>query len=125
MLRPIIRLATERPDWLTEHLLAYGELAGEEIGQAAAEWRRRLAWQLGALVLGAIAFTLAGVALLIGSVAPTAPAANPTLWLVPSLPALAALGCALAARPQAQAASLERLRNQLHADAVALQEATR
>ncbi|MGD9834924.1 MAG: phage holin family protein [Piscinibacter sp.] len=125
MLRPVIRLATERPEWLAEHLLAYGELAGEELGQAAAEWRRRLVWQLAALVLGAIALTLAGVAALLWIAAHDGATSVAALSIVPAVPAIAALACAALGRPDARATRFERVRGQLQADAAAMQEVTR
>lgn len=124
MLHPLLRLAADQPSRLVEHLFAYGELAGDELEQAASRLQRRLAWHLAALGLAAVALTLAGVATLFwAALPPTAIAAPQALWQVPLIPALAALLCALAGRTRPPGAGFQRLRERLAADGRSLHEA--
>lgn len=124
MRQPLLRLAADQPPRLVEHLLAYGELAGDELEQAASRWQRHLAWQLAALALAAIALALAGVAALLwAALPPGAISAPQALWQVPLLPALAALLCLLADRRRPDGPRFTRLREQLAADAQSLRDA--
>lgn len=124
MLQPLLRLAADQPSRLVEHLLAYGELAGDELEQAASRLQRRLAWQLAALGCAAVALTLAGVATLLwAALPPTSIAAPQALWQVPLLPALAALLCVLAGRAWPDGPRFTRLRERLAADAQTLRDA--
>lgn len=124
MLHPLLRLAADQPPRLLEHLLAYGELAGDELEQAASRWQRRLAWQLASLGLAAVALSLAGVAALLWAALPPASIAAPqALWQVPLLPALAALLCLLAGRARPDGPRFTRLRQRLAADTQTLREA--
>ncbi|MBX3606458.1 MAG: hypothetical protein KF788_14360 [Piscinibacter sp.] len=123
MLHPLIRLAADRPQLIADHLLAYGELAGDELGLALAQWQRRLAWQLAVAVLALAALVLGGVALLLGLQPDGSAPAATALWLVPGAPAVLALLCALAARPGPGVRPFVELRAQLAADAQWLREA--
>lgn len=116
MLHPLIRLATDRPQWLAEHLLAYGELAGDELGLVVAQWQRRLAWQLAAAALAVIAALLGGIAMLLWAATPGIVSAPLALVLVPAGPALLAALCALAARGGPAGRRFAALRAQLDAD---------
>lgn len=69
---PLLYLLATRPQWLAEHALAYGGLAGDELALAACHWQRQ-AW-LQAVAAGCAVATLgvAGVALLLWAVTPAA-----------------------------------------------------
>ena len=45
MIHPLFRLIATQPHLLGDHLEAYADLVGEEVGLAAAQLKRRMLWQ--------------------------------------------------------------------------------
>ena len=127
MPHPLLHLLTTQPQLLGEHAQAYGELVSAEVSAAATQWKRRLLlWAL-AGVLGAVSLTLAGVALMLWAVMQPGQTANAlwALWLVPLLPAAAAIYCGMSAQSGDADAGFADLRTQLRADWQLLRELNR
>ena len=123
MIHPLFRLIATRPQLLGEHLEAYADLVGEEMGLAAAQLKRRMLWQSVAAGLALLTVVLAGVALLLWAAIPVA--AMPAPWaliVVPGVPGIAAVLCFAASRG-AQRPAFANVRRQLAADAAMLREA--
>lgn len=133
MLNPWFELLATRPQLLAAHASAWADLLAAEGGAALAGWRQRLVLQLVAAATGALGLGLAGVALMLWAVTPTAPGALPgaggasAVWVLAGLPLLTlgvAVGCWLAARRSAHNGTSEnvaRLARQWQADLVLLQ----
>lgn len=104
MLHPLLALAAARPQLLAEHASAWAELLSTQAGPAWAHWQR---WRLLQLLAGScliLGVLLAGMALMLWAVVPNTPwLPSERAWallVVPALPLLAGLACALAARQQ-------------------------
>lgn len=125
MIHPALRTALARPDLLAEHASAYASLLGEGMSQEGSRLKNRLACQLAAVALAAVAWVLAGVALLLWSALP--PGASAPLWLfvlVPAAPLLGAIALAwLGRRRQSLKGALAAVGQQLSADAEMLRVA--
>jgi cytochrome bd-type quinol oxidase subunit 2 len=124
MIHPLFRLVADRPQMIADHVEAYCALAGDELSQAATSWQRRIALKLAALACMTATVMLGGVALLLwGSVGSAAIAEPLAMWIVPLVPAIAALLCVLAARNGPEHSGFSALRAQLAADAQMLRDA--
>jgi hypothetical protein len=125
MIHPVFRLAVAQPALLAEHAAAYACLFGEELALGSAQLKRRLLFQLAALVCAAVAAVLAGVAVLLWAL----PIATglPPLWLfvaVPTAPLVMALWLAWSGRSSGPAPNaFATLGHQLSADADLLRRA--
>jgi uncharacterized membrane protein YqjE len=122
MIHPLLHLIATRPHLLAEHAEAYAELAADEFGRAAAAWKVRLALQVAGLALVAVAFVLAGVALMLWAVTP--PAQMHAAWalvVVPLAPLVVALAC-LARAGKPGDTPFSNLREQMRADLMMLRE---
>ncbi len=118
-----LRLALHEPAGVAAHAQAYAALLQAESAQAAAYWRQRVFLVALALCAGATATGLTGVALLLWATLPYGAMPAPVgLVLVPLVPWLASLGCALAARRVPTGRAFEDLRQQWRADAAWLSE---
>jgi len=125
MFRPLFHLATSQPQLLADHVEAYADLASCELRVATAQWKRRLSLHLaGAAALGAT-LVLTGIAIMLWGVLPATSMSQPwLLWLVPTVPALAGIGCCWLAGPDASAQNFALLRRQWAADRAMLREAS-
>jgi hypothetical protein len=131
-MHPFLSLATSRPQLLLHHAAAYAELAQAELGGVAARIKRQAMLGLVGGLLLAVALVLAGVALMLCALLYVAP--NPALavphsgmvfwvmWLVPGVPALGAVVCALAIRQNDAKGALDGLQSQWRADVALWQE---
>jgi uncharacterized membrane protein YqjE len=120
----LLRVCSLPRNLLAAHVRAYGQLAGLELDQAVALWRRRALLQATGLGAALAATGLAGVALMLWAVVPPAQVHAPwALWAVPLLPAVLALGCLWAGRARAQAPAFAGVRRQLAADLALLRQA--
>ncbi len=131
VLHALLRLAATRPQLLADHAEAYRILAGAELARAAQAWQRRVVFAVLALVLLAVALTLAGVACMLWAVQVPPPAmphsalmAAPhwALMVAPLLPLLLAGACALAVRGASSGHGLDQLGQQWRADLMMLRE---
>lgn len=123
MIHPLFRLIASQPQMLADHVEAYTELVGQEVGGLATEWKRRAALGAVALCSGGVAVVLAGVAVMFWAVSPPENIQAPwALVLVPALPALLALWCYLSSRSSAGKQGFSALREQFAADTAMLRE---
>ena len=123
VLHALLRLAATRPQLLADHAEAYRILVGAELARAAQAWQRRVVFAVLALVLLAVALTLAGVAGMLWAVQVPQPAMpHWALMVAPLLPLLLAGACALAVRGASSGHGLDQLGQQWRADLMMLRE---
>ena len=120
MLHPLFHLIATQPQLLGDHAQAYGELLGSELATQAADLKRRALLSALALCLMGVAAVLAGVALMLWFTLVPAPPQS-ALWaltLVPGVPALLAVVCALLVRSPGSTTdpAFAELRRQVQAD---------
>ena len=122
-MHPFFKLMVDRPAVITDHVEAYASLATLELSDAVTQLRLRALKTAIALSCTAVAAVLAGVALMLWAVTPADHLHAPwALWLVPGLPAIVALWCALSARGVGDAPAFSALRGQVRADIEMLRE---
>jgi len=122
-MHPLLRLVTNQPQLLAEHAEAYADLFGEELSTASAMWKRQALLGAVALCGLGVGAVLAGVALMLWAVIPSADIQAPwALIVAPALPLLAAIACALAARAQTTTGFFGAMRQQVKADVAMLRE---
>jgi len=124
MIHPLFRLIASQPQLLADHLEAYAELVGQEVGSITKQWKRRslmMAAAVGCIVLAVI---LGGVALLLWAAIPTAD--MPAAWgliAVPGVLVIAAVALMFGAKSSVDTAkAFDKIRQQLRADAAMLRE---
>lgn len=124
-MHPLLELLLARPQLLADHALAYGELVGQEFGQARRAWQQRWLLQIAALTGVVTAVILAGVALMLWAVVPAPQIHAPwALVLAPLLPLVAALACLMAIRQRGPLTSFAITRQQFNDDLAMLRAAT-
>ncbi len=124
MIHPLLHLLATQPRLLADHAEAYAGLLSAELGSATTAWKHRALLSAVALCCMGVAAVLAGVALMLWAVIPTAQIQAPwALLAAPLLPAGVALACLLTARADAQASAFDQIRRQIKADFVMLREA--
>lgn len=106
-------LLQQRPDLLLEHAQAYADLLRDESTTWAAFWLVKGLWLIGAVLLAFVGLTLAGVAVMLGSVLPVGWG---VLVVVPSVALLGALFCGWAVVRGPAAPGLDEMRVQWEAD---------
>lgn len=124
MIHPLFRLVAAEPQMVADHLGGYCDLLGDELREVGSDWTRRLLLRFAAVGLAAVAFALAGAAIMLWAV--TAPDDLHAAWalvVVPLVPVVAALVCALAARGAGPEVGFSSLRKQFAEDARLLREA--
>jgi len=122
MIHPLLRLVATQPQLLADHAEAYAGLVGEEIGRSVSGIKQRVLLVSVALGLIAVAAVLAGVALMLWAVIPTAGMQAPwALIAAPGVPALIGLICLMVGRsPPPQ--TFSELKQQVAADLLMLRE---
>ena len=122
MIHPLLRLVATQPQLLADHAEAYAGLLGEELGRSAASLKQRMLFGAIALCLVGVAAVLAGVALMLWAVVPSASMPAPwALFAAPLVPAVIALVCAMLGRQKATE-RFAGLKQQFAADLVMLRE---
>lgn len=123
-MHPLLTLLATRPQLLLDHAQAYTTLACEEFGLARAAWRQQVLLQAVGLLGLSSAVVLAGVALMLWAVTPTAQIhALWVLWITPLIPLAGAIACLGLARKQSKVADFTNLRDQFNADMALLRSA--
>ncbi len=116
-MHPFFKLMVDRPAVITDHVEAYATLAALELSDAVTQLRLRALKTAIALSCAAVAAVLTGAAVMLWAVTPADHLHAPwALWLVPGLPAIIALWCALSARAVGAAPAFSALRGQVRAD---------
>ncbi len=124
-MHPLFTLATQRPQLLLQHAAAYTHLAQAELAGVGARAKRQALLAVAAGILFSVALVLAGMSLMLFTLLDTAartPQAQWVLWLVPAVPALGAVACALAMRNSVAAGATDALKAQWRADVALWQE---
>ncbi len=123
MIHPLFKLMAAHPTVLTDHVEAYASLAAQELGTAATQLRQRALKTGLALCCVAASAVLAGVAVMLWAVTPTADLHTPwALWVAPGLPALVAVWCWMSAQATTDEAAFAVLRRQVSEDMALLRE---
>ncbi len=123
MSNALLGLIASQPHLLVDHVQAYAELAVDDVVEAAGAWRQRLVLSALAYGCAGAALVLAGVAVMLWSVAPAT--AGHRLWalvVVPLVPAILALACWIVLRASRHAVLLGNVRSQIRADIAMLRE---
>jgi len=122
MIHPLLRLIATQPQLLADHAEAYAGLVGEEMGKAAAVWKRRAALNAVALCMAGVCVVLIGVAVMLWGVSPDGTMrAGWVLIVAPAAPALIALIAWLMARSDVSDSFVD-LKQQVAADLSMLRE---
>ena len=125
MIHPLLKVLIAKPDLIAEHVAGYGQLVAAQAGAAAVQLRVKAILGAVALVGLVLGVGFGGVALLLFGVVPLAD--MPHAWLlvvVPGIPLVAAIVCAVMIVKQPASWSLDAVRAQLAADAALLREAS-
>jgi hypothetical protein len=124
-LHPLLHLVVQQPQLLVDHAAGYAEVAMAEAARAAAQWERRVAWQLAASTSLVMALLLAGVGVMLWAALPPGSIARPGLLAsVPLLPLMLALVAQFRARRAGSHPAFELLRRQAASDLMLLRDAS-
>lgn len=123
MIHPVLKLVATEPQLIGDHVGAYAELVGEEISKVSTGWMVRIGLWVAAGLLALIGLVLVGVSLLNWAGTPDADVRSGWLFiLVPLVPLIAAVGCALWARSHKIEDAFGTVKKQLDADIAMLRE---
>jgi hypothetical protein len=123
MLQALLHLVATQPRWLAGHAEAYVDLVTAEFGSASSDWKRRAIFGALALCGLGVGTVLAGVALMLWAILPSAQILAPwALVAAPALPLAGALICGLIARRDGADPNFACMRQQIKADLVLLRE---
>jgi hypothetical protein len=123
MIHPLLRLLATQPQLLAEHVEAYAQMVGDEVGKTSTMWLRRMVLFVVAAAMAGIGVVMVGVALMLFGVQATS--SMPYPWLLIVVPAaflVAAAICVWIARSQPLHNGLNRVKQQLQADMAMLHE---
>ena len=99
MIYSLLHLIAAKPQLLLDHAEGYSELIAAEASGATAWWKRRAVLYVSAIFSGTIALVLAGIAAMLWAALPAVGMQAPwVLILVPALPTLVAIWCAMILR---------------------------
>jgi len=123
MIHPLLHLIATKPQLIGDHVEAYAELVGAEVGKTSRLWVARVAYYAVALFLLSAGLVFTGVALMLWA---TTPSDNMNLpWLlvvVPLVPFAAGAFCIFKARADSSTNAFDAVKQQLHADMTMLRE---
>ena len=124
MIHPLIRLLVTKPHLLSDHVEAYAQLVGEEVGKVSMMWVWRIVFGASAAVLGLIGIAYLGIALMLwGAADPSSEMRHPwLLFLVPLVPLAAAGFCVWRAQAKPDHDGFAVVKEQLNADMAMLRE---
>jgi uncharacterized membrane protein YqjE len=122
-MHPLFRLLVSHPTAVTDHVEAYAALAAKELSITVSQVRLRALMTGIALCCAATAMVLGGVAVMLWSVTPPTNLHAPwALWVVPGVPAVAAVWCWLTASAAEKTHPFSTLRAQVRDDLALLRE---
>lgn len=123
MIHPVLKLLATEPHLIGDHVEAYAELVGEEVSKISTGWIVRIALWATAGILALIGLVLVGVSLLVWAGTPDADVRIGWLFIVvPLVPILGAVGCALYAKSHTIENAFDTVKKQLNADMAMLRE---
>ena len=123
MIHPLLHLIATKPQLLGDHVEAYAELVGAEVGQTSKMWINRVVFYAVALFLLSAGLIFVGVALMLWAVVPSSDMNSPWLLVVvPLVPLIAGGFCVMKARAKLDQTPFETIKQQLSADMAMLRE---
>ena len=123
MIHPLLHLIATKPQLLGDHVEAYAELVGAEVGKTSKMWISRVVFYAIALFLLSAGLIFTGVALMLWAVVPSDNMNSPWLLIVvPLVPLIAGGFCIMKARAHPDQTPFETIKQQLNADMAMLRE---
>ena len=123
MIHPLLHLIATKPQLLGDHVEAYAELVGAEVGQTSKMWVSRVLFYAIALFLLSAGLIFVGVALMLWAVVPSDNMNSPWLLVVvPLVPLIAGALCVMKARAKLDQTPFQTVKEQLSADMAMLRE---
>lgn len=117
MIHPLLHLIATKPELLGDHVEAYAELVGAEVGKTSKMWISRGVFYAAAMFLLTTFITFTGVALMLWAVVPADGMNAPWLLVVvPLVPLVAGVICIIRARAEPEQAAFDTVKQQLRAD---------
>ena len=123
MIHPLLHLIATKPQLLGDHVEAYAELVGAEVGKTSRVWVSRVVMYTAAMLLLTTFVTFTGVALMLWAIVPTESMNTPWLLVaVPVAPLVAGLFCLARARVEPARSGFDTVKEQFNADLAMLRE---
>ncbi|MEO6745549.1 MAG: phage holin family protein [Caldimonas sp.] len=123
MIHPLLHLIATKPQLLGDHVEAYAELVGAEVGATSKMWISRVVFYAVSLFLLSAGLIFAGVALMLWAVVPPDNMNWPWLLiLVPLVPVIAGVFCIMKARADMDRKPFETVKKQLSEDMAMLRD---
>ncbi len=123
MIHPLLHLIATKPQLLGDHVEAYAELVGAEVGATSKMWISRIVFYAVSLFLLSAGLIFAGVALMLWAVVPPDNMNWPWLLIVvPVVPLIAGVFCIMKARANADRQPFETVKKQLSEDMAMLRD---
>ena len=123
MIHPLLHLIATKPQLLGDHVEAYAELVGAEVGKTSKMWITRVVYWAAAAFLLTTFVTFTGVAIMFWAVVPTDNMNLPWLLVVvPLVPLAGGIFCVLRAKADAGQNAFQTVKEQLSADLQMLRE---
>lgn len=123
MLHPLLHVLATRPHLIADHVEAYAELVGDEVGKASTALVRRVALYAAAGISGAMGVIFAGIAVMLWGSLPSD--GMPMAWLlilVPAVPLIGAGVCLAMAMAKSDRSGFQKVKEQFTADMFLLRE---
>jgi len=123
MIHPLLTLIATKPQLLGDHVEAYAELLGAEVGKTSKMWTMRAVYGIAAAFLLATFVTFTGVATMLWAVVHVDGMSVPWLLVVvPLVPLVGGIFCILRAKAQPSENAFKTVKDQLSADLQMLRE---
>jgi uncharacterized membrane protein YqjE len=123
MIHPLLTLIAMKPQLLGDHVEAYAELVGAEVGKTSKLWTMRAVYGIAAAFLLATFVTFTGVAVMLWAVVPTDSMNIPWLLVVvPLVPLVGGIFCIVRAKAHPAQSAFQTVKDQLSADLQMLRE---
>jgi len=123
MIHPLLHLIATKPQLLGDHVEAYAELVGAEVGATSKMWISRVVFYAVSLFLLSAGLIFAGVALMLWAVVPPDNMNSPWLLIVvPLVPLIAGVFCIMKARAHLDRKPFETVKKQLSEDMAMLRD---
>src|SRR5262249_14834866 len=117
MIHPLLTLIATKPQLLGDHVEAYAELVGTEVGKTSKLLMMRIVYGVAAAFLLSTFITFTGVAIMFWAVVPTDSMNVPWLLvLVPLVPLVGGVFCLVRAKASTGRNAFETVKEQLSAD---------
>ena len=123
MIHPLLHLVATKPQLIGDHVGAYADLVGAEVEKTSKLWMSRVLFGAIALFLLSAFIVFTGVALMLWALVPLDNMNAPWLLLVvPLVPLLAGVLCAMKAASKPERGAFDTVKEQINADLAMLRE---